>query len=284
MRPKTFFWLINISDISDRLEYKDGIWYSKTKSNVSYPDIGNDLCFQIEDNSFWFKHRNKCIVGILKNFPPGGEIFDIGGGNGFVAAELEKNGFKTVLVDPGLSGVRNAGKRKVSNIICSTLEDAGFKKESVSAIGLFDVLEHIKDELDFLKEIRYILVDEGKLYLSIPAYNFLWSVEDNVSGHFRRYTEKNISDLLKSSGFKIEYSSYIYFFLPVPVFFLKVLPYKFGLLKKDNIVRHFTKAHQPMNKFVNDLVEKLLNLELGWIKAKKRIPFGGSILTIAIKE
>ncbi|MCX6254990.1 MAG: hypothetical protein NTV31_11015, partial [Bacteroidia bacterium] len=84
--------MLKIPEISDNLEFKDGIWYSKTKSNVSYPENGNDLCFKIEDNSFWFKHRNNCIISVLKNYPPESEIFDIGGGNGFVAAELERNG------------------------------------------------------------------------------------------------------------------------------------------------------------------------------------------------
>ncbi|MCX6253718.1 MAG: class I SAM-dependent methyltransferase [Bacteroidia bacterium] len=258
--------------------------YSKTKSNVSYPENGNVLCFQIEDNSFWFKHRNNCIISVLKNYPPESEIFDIGGGNGFVAAELERNGFKTVLVDPGLNGVRNAGKRELPNIICSTLEDAGFKKECISAIGLFDVLEHIREDLDFLKNIRDVLKDKGMLYLSVPAYNFLWSEEDKISGHFRRYSKRTISNLLKSTGFKIEYCSHFFFFLPVPIFILKVLPYKLGLLKEENLIKNFTKDHKSKSKFINNFIEKLLNLELGFINSKKSILFGGSIIVAATKE
>lgn len=275
--------MLSISGISDNLEFKDGIWYSKTKSKVSYPDYGNDFCFQIEDISFWFKHRNNCIVEVLKNFPPEGEIFDIGGGNGFVAAELERNGFKTVLVEPGSSGIKNAGNRNLPNIICSTLEDAGFKQESISAIGLFDMLEHIREDKDFLKNIRSVLINKGKLYLSVPAYSFLWSREDKVSGHFRRYSKNAISDLLKSIGFKIEYYSYFFSPLPVPIYFLRVLPYKLGLLKNEKLSENIIKVHQPENKYINKMVESILNLELDWIHNKKVIPFGGSILIAAIK-
>jgi len=43
-----------INSISENLILKDGIWFSKDKGIVSYPKDGNDLCFQLEENSFWF--------------------------------------------------------------------------------------------------------------------------------------------------------------------------------------------------------------------------------------
>lgn len=275
--------MLNISEISDILELRDGVWHSKTKSDISYPDCGNELCFQIEDNSFWFKHRNNCILELVNNFPPDGEVFDIGGGNGFVAAALEKKGFRTVLVDPGPVAAKNAAKRDLPVIICSTLKDSGFKKESISAIGIFDVLEHIHDDLDFLNQIRYVLKENGRIYLSVPAFNFLWSDEDRISGHLRRYTERSVSGLLKSAGFRIEYSSYYFFCLPIPVLFLKVLPYKLGILKKENILKNITKAHQVRHKLIDTIVEKLLRKELGFIKSGKKISFGGSILLAATR-
>ena len=274
---------MKISDISDNLVLQDGIWYSKTKSDISYPDYGNEFCFQIEDNSFWFRHRNNCILELVKNFQPGGEIFDIGGGNGFVAAALDRKGFKTVLLDPGTCGVMNAAKRDLQVIICSTLEDAGFKKESILAIAIFDVLEHISDDFDFLKRIHSVVKANGMIYLSVPAYSFLWSEEDRISGHFRRYTQSSVSKLLKSVGFRVDYSTYYFFCLPVPVFFLKVLPYRLGFLKKENILKNITKGHQVQNKIIDVIVEKLLMKELRFIKTGKKIPFGGSILLAATK-
>jgi len=79
--------MIDLKSISMGLELgDDGIWYSTDTENISYPSEGNDACFAVEENSFWFKHRNKCITSVVKCFPPenNGTIFDIGGGNGFV--------------------------------------------------------------------------------------------------------------------------------------------------------------------------------------------------------
>jgi hypothetical protein len=64
----------------------DGIFYSTRIGAVSYPEEGNEACFEVEDHSFWFRHRNDCIRELVRNFQPKGKgpIFDVGGGNGFL--------------------------------------------------------------------------------------------------------------------------------------------------------------------------------------------------------
>ena len=59
---------------------EDGIYYADSNEEVNYPDDGNDECFGIEEDSFWFQHRNNCIIEMIKNYPPvhNGLIFDIG--------------------------------------------------------------------------------------------------------------------------------------------------------------------------------------------------------------
>ena len=65
---------------------EDGIYYSAASEAISYPEEGNEACFEIEDQSFWFQHRNDCIRELVRNFPPrgSGPIIDVGGGNGFL--------------------------------------------------------------------------------------------------------------------------------------------------------------------------------------------------------
>jgi hypothetical protein len=88
--------MIHIAAIAPDLRLaEDGIWYSAETRPVSYPSDGNDACFALEDVSFWFAHRNDCIVAAARKFPPppGEAIFDLGGGNGFVARGLLDAGF-----------------------------------------------------------------------------------------------------------------------------------------------------------------------------------------------
>ena len=261
------------------LNTDDNIWYSKTKREVSYPDDGNDFCFKIEDNSFWFQHRNNCIIASIKKYCPKEVFFDVGGGNGFVSKGLEDSGISTVLVEPG-NGVINAKRRGLKNILNSTLEDAKFKKQSLSAIGVFDVIEHIPNDIEFLKSLFAYMKESGLLFITVPAYSFLWSDEDKYAGHYRRYTLKSIKKKLTDIGFNIKYSTYFFSFLPLPVFFLRTIP---GIIKKKEQVR-LNKNNTEHNKGKGPFIQKVLNAELIAIQNRRLIPFGSSCLVIASKN
>src|SRR5688572_19077691 len=94
--------MMNLTDLAPGLRLDPaGYWVGPGHDGLSYPEQGNDAYFQIEDDSFWFQHRNQVIVEAVRSFPPAGPIFDVGGGNGCVAHALQKAGFPTVVVEPG---------------------------------------------------------------------------------------------------------------------------------------------------------------------------------------
>lgn len=258
---------------------KDGIWYADKKTPISYPDEGNDGCYQVEENSFWFRHRNNCIIELIKKYRPKGTFFDIGGGNGFVAKAIENIGIETVLVEPGQSGCNNAKKRQLKNIICSTLEDAGFENNSIPAIGVFDVVEHFADDVKFLKYLNSYLMSDGLLYVTVPAYNILWSNEDDDAGHHNRYTIASLSKKLQETGFKIEFATYMFSILPLPILLLRTLPSKLGMHKNSNDLAKHTNEHKKESAIAN----RVWSWELNRIKQNKSIPFGGSCLVVARK-
>jgi SAM-dependent methyltransferase len=165
---------------------------------------------------------------MMKAIPPEGFLLDVGGGNGFVSLAIEKAGWKVALVEPG-KGALNARSRGLSTVINSTFENAGLKPHSIPAIGLFDVLEHIRDDAGFLAAINAALIVAGKLYITVPAYNFLWSRDDEVAGHFRRYSASLISTRLRQAGFRIDFLTFIFVTLPAPIFLFRVLPEKIGI-------------------------------------------------------
>jgi 2-polyprenyl-3-methyl-5-hydroxy-6-metoxy-1,4-benzoquinol methylase len=146
----------------------EGIFYAAGAEAISYPEQGNEACFEVEDQSFWFRHRNNCIRELVWNFPQRGKgpIFDVGGGNGFVAKGLMDAGWEVVLVEPGMSGTRNAKRRGVENVICGTTHSAGFKNGSLPAIGVFDVVEHIEDDIGFFRHLWDLLEPSGMIAFS----------------------------------------------------------------------------------------------------------------------
>ena len=75
-------WL-DLQSLAPGLERREpGIWFARRQGEVSYPPRGNAACLEIEDRSFWFLHRNRCIVSLVRRFAPDGPLLDIGGGNG----------------------------------------------------------------------------------------------------------------------------------------------------------------------------------------------------------
>ena len=117
---------MNVESISPALRFdvQTGIWRAETDTAgpISYPAHQNDACFRLEDRSFWFTHRNKCVIAAVRRFPPDGFILDVGGGNGFVARGLIDAGYDTALLEPGGDGARNARQsRQLPTVINATI-------------------------------------------------------------------------------------------------------------------------------------------------------------------
>jgi 2-polyprenyl-3-methyl-5-hydroxy-6-metoxy-1,4-benzoquinol methylase len=278
--------MLDIAAISQHLvEAEDGIWYANAQTQVSYPNDGHDVCLAVEDGSFWFRHRNRCIAAAVQRLPPaaGGAIFDIGGGNGCVAGALTQAGFDVVLVEPAYSGARNARRRGLSNVVCATTDSAGFKPESMAAAGLFDVIEHVQDDHAFVGAMATLLTTNGRLYVTVPAYGWLWSHEDVQAGHFRRYTLTSICEVLCAAGLRIEYASYFFRVLPLPIALARALPYRLGHRRTGDDAASIMRDHAPGSSATLQIVERLLGGETDHIASGRRMHFGGSCLLVAQK-
>lgn len=276
--------MIDISSISSTLKLgADGVWHSNERHDISYPSEGNQECFQVEDSSFWFNHRNACILSAVRTFPfaKHGTIFDIGGGNGYVSLALIRSGFDAVLVEPGVIGAANAKKRGIPSVVCATTETSGFSKGSLDAVGLFDVIEHIDDDSHFLRSIRNLVKPGGRVYATVPAYSFLWSKEDELAGHFRRYTCKSIGDSIERAGFKLDYVTYIFMPLPLPILLLRAIPHRLGYTRTTANTQHTENDHRRSSSVASRGLNWLLGGEIEKIASKRRISFGGSCLVVA---
>jgi SAM-dependent methyltransferase len=260
---------------------ENGIWLAGGGEPVSYPPHGNATYFQVEESSFWFQHRNVVLAAVLRHWPPtNGVLFDVGGGNGYVARVLQDLGITVVLVEPGPDGAANARRaRGVTHVVCSRLQEVGFPPGSLPSVGLFDVLEHIQDHRRFLQEVHDLARPDSRLYLTVPAYRFLWSAEDNEAGHFRRYTRRSLSRVLTTAGFEVEYASYFFSMLPLPILLLRALPSRLGLRRKMTakwtLVEHTNLASQSW------LLRMLLRREQRRIESGRVLRFGGSIVAVA---
>jgi 2-polyprenyl-3-methyl-5-hydroxy-6-metoxy-1,4-benzoquinol methylase len=256
-----------------KLIIKDGYYQMPNQNlSVSFPKEGYNQLASFEDNSFWFKHRNNVISYFAKKYLNKDHPFlDIGGGNGFVTRRLQDEGFDAILIEPGISGILNAKKRGIKNLINAKVDDLSINHTIVN-IGLFDVIEHIENDHDFLKMLYDKVPSGSKVMITVPAFMSLWSKIDEESGHYRRYTKEQLEELIQNAGFNTVHSSY--FFAP-----LYPLMRIFGRKEAKD-----TKSEHEPGDIISFAIRMILFIELSILKIVKIKTLGTSAILIITKK
>lgn len=139
---------------------------------MSYPEAGNETDFPYRGEQLLVQapqrvHPERCEHA---GFDPDAHFFDVGGGNGYVSHSLQENGDRTTLIEPGLQGCVNARKRGLSAWLVSSWRTLGWDKERFWRMGLFDVVEHIEDDVSFLRSAYEMLEVGGTVFITVPEF------------------------------------------------------------------------------------------------------------------
>jgi SAM-dependent methyltransferase len=259
-----------------------GFYTSAGGQSVSYPAAAHEGCFELEEDSFWFLHRNAVLLAAVRAWPPPWLLVDVGGGNGFVSKALEEDGWEVVLLEPGEDGTRHARARGLHSIARATWDEAGFLPATLGGVGLFDVLEHVADDRALLRSLERALMPGGRLYLTVPAHPWLWSEADRHAGHFRRYARRSLGAELARAGFTIERLTHFFSFLTAPILFGRTLG---GALRKSgDLQARAREEHRPEGALKKAMVKSLCRLELELLARGRTLPAGSSLLAVARKS
>jgi SAM-dependent methyltransferase len=194
---------------------------------------------------------------------------------------LGKRGTEVVSVEPlpeGAASIASAG----GVVFCSTLQDLKLPSNSIPAISLFDVLEHLEDPTVLLQEIHRVLKPGGFLLVSVPAFQFLWSAEDEALGHFRRYSKASLKNLMGSEGFSVLSTRYFFASLVPLAYLIRTLPYRLRINGSSTDVISRNASRLAPNKIVNSLAGFMLGLELRLARLFP-LPFGLSVFAFGEK-
>jgi hypothetical protein len=160
------------------------------------------------------------------------------------------------LVEPGYEGCLNAKRRGIENVYCGLFQDFNFEENRIRICGLFDVIEHIEDDIQFLNELYDKLEFDTHVIINVPALKFLWSDTDIHSGHFRRYNLRDINRIEKNTRFSAIQFGYYFSYYTLPLFLLRVIPFKLGLRKSLDEVSESESENHQNNK---GLIQSFLN-------------------------
>jgi 2-polyprenyl-3-methyl-5-hydroxy-6-metoxy-1,4-benzoquinol methylase len=253
-------------------------------NKISYPETGFQNCYAVEDQSFWFQHRNRIIQFEVKKYLKAGDAFcDIGGGNGFVSQMLQNDlGLDVTLVEPG-GGADMARKRQVKKVVHGTLEDLPAHPPLQNA-GLFDVVEHIEDDVKFLTSLHQKMIVDGMVFLTVPAYQWLWSSDDVHAGHYRRYNRRSITSALEEAGFSVRECRAFFPLLVLPIYLLKTLRSGSEKNSKSAPETPTTESDHAVGLWWRPLIDPVFKIELALFRWRLLPPFGSSLIVVAQKK
>ena len=237
-----------------------------------------DVEAKVESFHWWFVIRRRLLRRLLHSLvvPQEFSAVDIGCGTGSNLRTLGSAGlYKVVGLDRSFYALSIAKRKVKLPLINGDINNMPIRLNSVGLIIAFDVIEHVDDDLNAIRELYQVLRKGGILILTVPAFNLLWGIQDVVTGHKRRYSRKEILVKLRQGGFAILRSSYFNFFLFFPILMARRMIHLMGLkIESENEVNF------PL---INFLFKAIFSLEVYVLKYLS-FPFGVSILCIAKKK
>lgn len=130
-------------------------------------------------------------------------FLDVACGNGYLSKHLTKKGWSGTAIDYYSKAV-NEAKKNLKEYKKIKVQKKSFSKTTgkYNTILMFDILEHIKDDISALKKANLLLLKSGFLVIAGPSNPKEWQWDDEFYGHYRRYTEGELKKKLLKSGFK----------------------------------------------------------------------------------
>jgi SAM-dependent methyltransferase len=166
-----------------------------------FPDEAPGLLFSVKDGHFWFTHRRLAIREAARDCladKSRGRILDLGCGDGEILVELSRVSC-AVGLDPRINDLALARRRGVMRLVAARGDQPPFTR-SFDLVGLFDVVEHVENDVGLLRGAAALAVPGGFILLTVPGDPRLWSKFDRYAGHYRRYTRRALEGLLRDAG------------------------------------------------------------------------------------
>lgn len=233
--------------------------------------------FEIEANHWWFVARRRIVLDQLRRALPHRckHVLDVGCGTGLMLEHLQTFG-EVEGVDMSAEAVAFCRQRFGNRIL---VQEGRFPmssndfEHSFDLITVLDVLEHISDDGEVLRNLHGLLVPHGTLFCTVPAFMSLWSGHDVVNQHHRRYLKAELRQRLTEAGFRIQRLTYFNTLL-FPLIFVarRATPRRRRMAPRSSFRTHAT--------YVNGLLTSVFGAEQ-WILRHFDFPVGVSLMCVA---
>ncbi|HYR77144.1 MAG TPA: class I SAM-dependent methyltransferase [Pyrinomonadaceae bacterium] len=234
------------------------------------------IMYEVEEKHWWFAGRRHIIAGFVERacrdlgkLQP--RILDVGCGTGANLQMLSKFGVAEG-VDVSVAALDFCRARGLAEVKQGAAESLPYEDAAFDLVTGLDVVEHLDDDIAGLKEMRRVLRPGGRAVLFVPAFMFLWGVQDDISHHRRRYTLPDLKRKLREAGLTVERATYanLTFFAPILMGRLLMRLIGWRPASENNITI----------SALNGLLGRIFSVESWWLR-RLNFPFGVSIVCVA---
>ncbi len=235
--------------------------------------------FQLEKDNWWFRVRRNLIVDLLAkyNISKTAPIFDLGCGSGYTIGYLQKLGYNVSGTDISAEAIEFGRSQGVDNIEVAQTGHIRPPEKGFDVILALDVIEHIQDDVGAIKAIELALKPGGIAIITVPAYQWLWGVQDDVAHHYRRYTLNSFSHVFhRNTKLAVAKKTYFDTFLFPPIAIVRLISKWFNINDRES-------DFDINNPLLNKVFFWIFDLERSLLRCF-RFPFGVSILLVLRKN
>jgi SAM-dependent methyltransferase len=241
-------------------------------------DLYREL-YTVENRHWWHQHKRALVRSWLKKYrSKPGRIIDIGVGTGRILSELKWRGWDVFGIDGEAEAIKFSKKRGVT---AKRVNLANFpwplSANQFHAALILDTLEHLKDDLKALQEIKRLVKPGGLIIITVPAYQRLFSYWDKMLGHVRRYQHNDLITLSRLADLKLVRVSYCFSFLLMPAIIIRRFKKLFRLDQQSDFL------DTPGYTLMLPILKLFSFLERMWLK-HFNVPVGLSLICVLEKK
>lgn len=230
---------------------------------------------RVEETHWWFAGRRALFgreIGRL-NLPSGAKVIDIGTGTGSNLRLLRDIGFRNVRgLDANEDAIRLCAAKGLGPVERGSICSLPIADASHDLVLATDVIEHVDDDLQALREVNRVLAPDGFLLLTVPTFSSLWGLQDEVAHHKRRYRLGPLLRLIEAAGLVPVRAYYFNYLLFVPILLARqVIRLSRVKLNSENEV------NSPL---INSVLTPIFQFDC-WSAPLVHPPFGVSALVVA---
>ena len=226
-------------------------------------------------NHPWEYARSKVVFNVIKKYIPkqntnNGFVVDVGCGDVFFLTQFAEtfSGYQLKAVDSAFDNelvTYLSNKYQDYNIeFNKDVNELQVANENVSLVFLLDVIEHIENDIDFLRNLStHINANKETLFvITVPAYNGLYCAHDKWLGHYRRYSQKELKQHVIEAGLTPISGGYFFTSLLFPRMAQKLVE----SLKKSKEKQVQGIGNWTGGKMISLIYEKILLLDYYFFK------------------